>query len=87
MVILYFDVISDGRFLSRVPLGPFTVTLFPLQSLRYTCRDAIGILPIRDMPVPPINSSVDMVFGSQPKLVLRPDSVNASEEAWSFRQA
>ena len=40
--------------LSRVPLGPFTVTLlFSATSTVTPAGTAIGILPIRDMPVPP----------------------------------
>src|SRR5699024_12686031 len=44
-----------GNTLSKVPLGPFTVTLlFSAISTVTSAGIAIGILPIRDMPVPPI---------------------------------
>ena len=47
-------VISSGSTLSSVPLGPFTVTLlFSATSTVTPAGIAIGILPIRDMPVPP----------------------------------
>jgi len=47
--------ISEGSTLSSVPLGPFTVTLlFSATSTVTPAGIAIGILPIRDMPVPPI---------------------------------
>ena len=48
--------ISEGNTLSSVPLGPFTVTLlFSAISTVTPAGIAIGILPIRDMPVPPFS--------------------------------
>ena len=47
----FLIVISAGRTLSSVPLGPFTVTLlFSAISTVTPAGIAIGIFPIRDMP-------------------------------------